>query len=1044
MPDTLFSQSYLNDGLKETEEYRQFTQQRMIISQELREPYSAFSAAYSSSNEAQVEDILIRPVLNALGWSYLPQQRIPGSAQTPDCMLFANDDDRAAVAGGADAAQYALGLAEAKAWGTNLDQRDGPRSPSTQLQDYLALFWRHTSGRAKWGILTNGETWRLYRATGPGPDNKFYQTQDVWLEFNLGQCLDAHNPDSYELRKLFFLFLSRDAFRVRNDGYCFLDRALADAANYVQSVIDQLSSAVFSQVYPQMIEAFYRAAPDAEPDDIQESSLTLLYRLLFLMYAEDRRLLPTEHPAYSGISLRNLRQDILDRLGASPAFIPGVVTYWPRLQALFQRIDVGEPHAALPPYNGGLFSSERPELLTRASLSDESIAHIINNLGAAAVNGSDGQVLVNFRDLSVTQLGTLYESLLEYRPVIRNGQVDTQLQPHARKDSGSYYTPPELVNLIVEQTLGPLIREREERFRQLAQSLASDTRTLETRRGELMAADTAEACLELKALDPAMGSGHFLVAALDYLTAEVDRLIGDAAEMVDWLPADNLYVSPLQRRIESLRSEIEGYANAQGWQVNREHLTDRAIIRRIALKRCIYGVDLNPMAVELAKMSLWLHSFTAGAPLSFLDHHLHCGDSLVGAWLEQTGEDIRTASQGTFATHIFAGMTAAVASIRQIEQINDADIAEVKESSSLFNATLETVQPFRRMLNFFVGLRWLASGSGDRPLALRRPSQLRRHLGNDRAAGVEWWVLQNYEAQLNLLQSGPDVISDADRQADNFDSSGFSHFSDLWHETQQLAWHRRVLHWELDFPGVFDNWTPRRGGFDAVIGNPPWERVKLQEVEWFQPETRRPGIATATPAARRRSMIAQLENEGDPLHQDYSEALQLADTMLQYGRASGDYPMLGGGDSNLYRLFVERATGLVNPGGIVGLLTPSGIYADSSAASFFGWMTSAKRLLALYDFENRRGPEQPRFFPDVESRFKFCVMTLGGETRTSDEVPSGFLLHNPPANTEPERLVTMRAFGLCAGQSQDRHLPHIPQPPGCRHRAGHLSQSSRL
>ena len=333
------------------------------------------------------------------------RQAIPGGGQTPDYMLFASDDDRAAVARGADVSQYALGLAEAKAWSTDLDRRIGPRSPGTQLQDYLATFWRHTGGRVRWGILTNGETWRLYRTTGPGPDNRFYQAQDRWLEFRLSECLDADNPDSHELRKRFFLFFRRDAFQVRNDGYCFLDRALSEASNYVQSVVDQLSRAVFTQVYPQIIEAFYRAAPDAEPEDIQESSLTLLYRLLFLMYAEDRRLLPTEHPAYSSISLRGLRQEILERLAANPAFIPGVASKWPRLQALFQRIDGGEPHAMLPPYNGGLFSSERPELLRQVSLPDESVAPIINSLGAVAVNGSDGQVLVNFRDLSVSEIG---------------------------------------------------------------------------------------------------------------------------------------------------------------------------------------------------------------------------------------------------------------------------------------------------------------------------------------------------------------------------------------------------------------------------------------------------------------------------------------------------------------------------------------------------------------------------------------------------------------------------------------------------------------
>jgi len=1005
MSNTLFSQSYLEAGLKDSDEYRQISPQQLsYFGQDLRAPYNAFVRAYQSSNEAQIEDALIRPVFNALGWSYLPQQPIPISGRTPDYMLFADDDSLAAfTAGDGDLSVYPLAPAEAKAWDADLDRRAGAFSPNAQIQDYLRQFWQSTGGRVKWGILTNGEIWRLYRATGPGPDGKFHQTQDAWLELKLSECVSDAGK---EQRRLFLMFFHRDAFHVGDDGYCFLDRALSQAADYVQNVVDTLTEAVFEQVYPRLIRAFFQQSPDASPDDVQQASLTLLYRMLFLMYAEDRRLLPVEDANYDRVSLRSLRRTMLEELATNQPFTSRVPVYWLRLQELFDWIDQGESSVRLPAYNGGLFSRQSSELLAQVQLPDASLAGIVNSLGAAVVNGSSDNVLVNFRDLSVAQLGALYEALLERIPAVRDGVVEPQLQPYARKDSGSYYTPPELTRLIVEQTLGRLVQEREDNFRELSEALASDTRSVDARRRELESVDPATATLDLKVLDPAMGSGHFLVAALDYLTREIDRLIGYAAETADWLPDDDPYVSPLAPRIESVRAGILLQADENGWQVSPDNLSDHAIIRRMALKSCIYGVDLNPMTVELAKMSLWLHSFTMGAPLSFLDHHLRCGDSLVGGWLAQTAEDIREAGGG-FANYVFARTTAAAEGARAIERIGDADITEVKESAALFRSMEESVAPARRMLNFFTGLRWMAAGVSNRPLALHQPRQLRRQIGDDHATAVEWWLLQDYETQLNLLQYGPDALTDAHRQADGFDFARFARFITLWRVIEELAAERRMLHWELAFPGVFDGWNPRAGGFDAVIGNPPWERVKLQEVEWFAPETRRPAIAYAAPAARRNQMIEQLRTEGDPLYVDYAEALSAADTMLYYARACGYYTLLGGGDTNLYGLIVERALSMVHPDGVVALLTPSGIYGDRYAAKFFSSMAGAKRVLALYDFENRRGSDAGSFFPDVESRFKFCTMPVGGTNRTADELPAGFLLHDPPADTEPERLITL-------------------------------------
>ena len=1006
MSNTLFSQSFLEVGLRDTPEYQQISPDFLSrFRQNLREPYDDLVHNYQDPNEAQTEHALIRPVLELLGWNYLPQEPIPGSGKIPDYTLFVNREDQAASTGTGDLSTSQLAPAEAKAWRTNLDQGSGVQSPNGQIQEYLKEYWQVTKGRVRWGILSDGETWRLYRAVGQGPDGQFYQTQDSWFELDLRDCV---GDGGQEQRRQLRLFFHRDSFRIGNDGHCFLDRALSEANSYVQTVVNTLTNAVFEEVYPQLLRAFFDSEPTAGSDEIQEASLTLLYRLLFLMYAEDRRLLPMGHPAYSGISLRTLRQEILERLKANTAFIPGAVTYWPRLELLFDRIDAGEPFAALPAYNGGLFDREYPALLARVKLPDEHIANIINSLGAATTNGSAEKTLVNFRDLSVGQLGTLYERLLERRPVILNGNVEPQLQPNARKDSGSYYTPPELVRLIVEQTLGPLVAEREDRFRQLAVSLASDPRDIATKRRELMASDPAEAVLQLKVLDPAMGSGHFLVDALNFLTGEIDRLAGMGPEVVSWFPDDDPYVSPLETRIANIRREIQRQAAENRWELNAGSLTDRTIVVRMVLKRCIYGVDLNPMAVELAKMSLWLHSFTAGAPLSFLDHHLRCGDSLIGAWLAETLEDIQTSSD-VVAGHVFASASAAAESIRYIEQIDDADIAEVKESEELYRDTQTAVAPVRRMLNFFSGLRWMAARAGNRPLALGKPKQLTKQIGVENTTALEWWAAQSHTNLVMLVQEGPEALNDLDRAARCCDSAGFEQFADLWYRTQELADERRMLHWELDFPGVFTDWHPRTGGFDAVIGNPPWERVKMQEVEWFAPATRRPEIATAAPASLRHQMVAQLKIDGDPLYDDYAGALTQADTMLKYGRASGHYPLLGGGDTNLYRLFMERATALTREDGVMALLTPSGIYGDRSAAGYFGKMTEDGRVLGLYDFENRRGPNRGQFFPDVDSRFKFCTLVTGGQERTAEEVPCGFLLHDPPADTDPRRLLTIRA-----------------------------------
>ena len=263
MSNTLFSQSFLETGLRETPEYQQISPDFLSrFRQNLRVPYHDLIQNYQDPNEAQTEDALIRPVLEMLGWNYLPQEPIPGTSKIPDYTLFVSREHQAAFTGTGDLSAYQLAPAEAKAWRTNLDQGSGVQSPNGQIQEYMKEYWQVTKGRVRWGILTDGESWRLYRAAGPGPDGRFYQTQDSWFELNLSDCV---GDGGQEQRRQLRLFFHRDSFRIGNDGYCFLDRALSEANSYTQIVVNTLTNSVFEEVYPQLLRAFYHAEPNASP-----------------------------------------------------------------------------------------------------------------------------------------------------------------------------------------------------------------------------------------------------------------------------------------------------------------------------------------------------------------------------------------------------------------------------------------------------------------------------------------------------------------------------------------------------------------------------------------------------------------------------------------------------------------------------------------------------------------------------------------------------------------------------------------------------------
>ena len=621
--------------------------------------------------------------------------------------------------------------------------------------------------------------------------------------------------------------------------------------------------------------------------------------------------------------------------------------------------------------------------------------------------------------MSVQQLGSIYERLLERQPVLDEaGRIDIRPNPYARKDSGSFYTPQELVDLIVDHTLKPLVEERLQAFEEKSRQLASERRPKPDRHAELLPLDPAEAVLDLKVLDPAMGSGHFLVTAVDFLSDYVADLIEYAPAVPEWLDD---YASPLVDRVASIRRDILRRAQESRWIIDEAQLTDQAIIRRMVLKRCIYGVDKNPLTVELAKVSLWLHSFTVGAPLSFLDHHLRCGDSLIGLRVADATEDLQRLG-GLFASSAIAGAEAATHGMQRIEEMSDADVSEVRESAALFRGVEDTTADLRRLLDFLCGMRWLTAG-------------MKTKERNTFWAPVTEALGHEPAGAFALLSQGPAATGAASGDPEPAESD----FEQRWSDAGSIADDESFLHWEVAFPGVWRRWQDARpeGGFDAVIGNPPWDRIKLQEVEWFA--TRAPALALAPTAAARRTAIRRLRRGGRPARRLTStRPRQRADNLGRLVRASGHYPLLGGGDVNLYSLFVERAMGLVKPDGFVGLLTPSGIYADKTAAKFFKSVSTSGRVAGLFDFENRK-----IFFKDVHASFKFCALVFGGEGRRFRPDRMCLLSPRHPDDRRPGARLHPGAGRLRPGQSQHRHRAGLPHPPGRRHHPSDIRAPSR-
>ncbi|MBZ0148165.1 MAG: Eco57I restriction-modification methylase domain-containing protein, partial [Pseudorhodoplanes sp.] len=718
---------------------------------------------------------------------------------------------------------------------------------------------------------------------------------------------DARLTPDHILR-LFILMFGRPAFLPFEGTRTFHDTSREAGKSWEEKVTKDLSQLVFGDLFPKLVAAIAKHDPKSPAeidrpylDDVRQAALILLYRLLFVVYAEDRDLLPDQREPYKSYSLTTMRFDIAERIAKKQAFSSSMSTYWPKLTAVFKAIADGDDTLGIPPYNGGLFAKESTLLLDRVHLPDDIVSALIFGLSHREEDGEARYI--NYRDLSVQQLGTIYERTLEYELRFESGSVAVHIDDTARHESGSYYTPDSLVALIIDKSIGPFVQERLQAFRDRAEELGQDKRRVEIRHAELQGLDPASLILDLKICDPAMGSGHFLVSLVDWLADRVLTAIAESESVVDW--SETPYRSPVLNSIEATRQDIIKQATQHKWPFVIEHLDDRHIIRRTILKRCIYGVDRNPMAVALAKLALWLRTFTVGAPLSFLDHHLRCGNSLFGYWIREAMDDLSKRGGELLINEPMKKAMAQAIAMQRLERVTDVDIAEVHESKTLFDGIEQETQPLNTFIKTLYALNW-------------------QKLDKDDAAAVRAWLdgqfgdpfdIARGKILLGLADKGlgyPGAKDVLDRLPAKLVEPA-KRLSGLLAKARDLFRGEYFQNWQVAFPGVWKQWESieLNGGFDAIIGNPPYVRQELIK--------------------------------------DYKPALKRA------------FPTTYDGSADLYVYFYEQGVKLLRPGGRLSYVVTNKWMRGGYAEGLRGLFADKSWVEFVADFGHAKN-----FFPDAD------------------------------------------------------------------------------
>jgi len=779
----------------------------------------------------------------------------------------------------------------------NLDKKiekgRAQKSPHDIVQTFLNISQEHL-----WGVVTNGIQLRILR--------DFHHTYTKgYIEFDLESIFETKNYSDF---RALYRLCHASRFVQKDDGISALEHFYKDslAAGVavgrglevnVREAIETLGNGFLTGELIQELQN-----NEEKCKEFYAEILIIIYRILFLLFAEQRGMMPGRNSLYAeSYSMARLREKALTHIKLNDYRND----FWEGLKVTFKMVQQGVLELGIFGYNGMLFSDEKTPLLNTLACRNSELLKAIRSL--TSIKREKVLQRISYSDLGVEEIGAIYESLLAFTPRVTKTVESIEgkdipahtffLDPRStgRKTTGSYYTNPRLVNELIKSALKPVFEDK-------IKSTGNDKES------------QAKAVLSIKVCDPACGSAAFLIAATNFLGQELAKIRTEESY-------------PPEKEIRKAKRDV--------------------------LAHCIYGVDLNPMAVELAKVSLWINCCVEDMPLNFLDHHIRCGNSLIGTTEELInkgipdnafdpviGDDIETARkikkqnreerikrQYRFITKNVVSLGDLPQSFSHLTDIEEMDSEDVEQKREEYEKLVQSTS--------YLSQKFLA----------------------DLWTSIFFWEIESGNENVPTWMDFEEVKQNP-----------YTMSKQLRDKVKQMAEKYKFFHWYIEFPDVFFGDNP---GFNCVLGNPPWERIKLQKKEFFAYKA--PEIATASNASLRKKMIKELKTTNTELYIEYYLKKRYSECESKFLRQSNKYPFTAKGDINTYMVFAGLSRQLINGKGRVGVIVPSGIATDDTTKEFFQLLIDKKSLISLFDFENSKG-----IFPEVHRSYKFCFLTVSG------------------------------------------------------------------